>query len=319
MTVELKSISDTDLDAYFDLLNDESLATNVGSVPHPITKEWAKERLQGRKTEECAGTNLARGLYENGVLVGEVGYFDRGQGLQIGYSIHRDHRGRGLATKAVKLIVQNARDHRRTGPVGADYFLDNPASGRVLEKAGFVAVGEGTSTSSARSGHIPACVMELRGDVALSAVRPSDYEALFDHQDDLEAQAMAGGGKVFDSEPAYREHLKKVATNGSLFRTVLLEGHVAGYIASFERFGKREISYWIGRDYWGKGIASKAVALWLRQMPRPGDGLFARVAKDHPASARVLTKNGFTAFADDRYFSDIRNKNIEETIYKYTG
>jgi len=318
MRLVLKPIPDTDLDAYFDLLSDESLAKNVSSVPHPVTRAWAQKRLQGRQAEEAAGTIVARGFYAKGILVGEGGYFEQGQGLRIGYSIHRDHRARGLATQAVKLLIQAARDHRRTGPIGADYFLDNPASGRVLEKSGFVKVGESTGVSSARSGDIPSCVMVLRRDVVLSKLLDRDYPVLFNQQNDKEAQHQAAGGKGHDNALAHRAHLEKVAKGGALFRVILFEGHVAGYIASFERFGKREISYWIGREFWGKGIASKAVALWLEQMPVSTVGLYARVAKDHPASARVLLKNGFTSFADDSYFSEIRNAEVEETLYKLT-
>ena len=222
MTIEYKSIPDVDLDAYFDLLNDKSLAVTAGSVPHPITRAWAKERLQNRRAEEAAGTMADRGFYENGELVGATGYFYREQGLQIGYSIHRDHRGRGLATVAAKLAVQMARDHRRTGVIGADYFQDNPASGRVLEKAGFVRVGSSVGTSAAREGDIPSYLMELTSDIALSAVRTSDYAPLFVHQNDPKAQHQAGGGKAYTDEAAYSAHLKNVAANGSLFRTILL-------------------------------------------------------------------------------------------------
>jgi len=319
MKIEFKPIPDADLDAYFDHMNDKSLAVNAGTVPHPITKAWARERLLHRRTEEVAGNAADRGLYEDGVLVGAAGYFYRDHGLEIGYGIHRNHRGRGLATLAARLSVQLARDHRCTGPISANYFQDNPASGRVLEKTGFVRMSSDISTSAARDGDIPSYISKLEGDVALSALKESDYGALYHHQNDKEAHHQAGGGRVCEDEAAYRDYLKKAADGGGEFQTILIEGHVAGYIASFNRFKKREISYWIGREFWGKGIASKAVALWLEQVPLPGAGLFARVAKDHPASMRVLEKNGFTAFADDRYFSDIRNKNIEETVYKYGG
>jgi len=319
MTIEFKPIPDADLDAYFDLLNDKSLAANVASVPHPITRLWTQNRLLSRRKEEAAGKTVVRGLYENGILAGEAGYTcsgSHGHRLEIGYSIHRDHRCRGFATLAAKLAVQTARDHRKTGPIGADYFQDNPASGRVLEKAGFVRIGSGVGTSAARDGDIPSYIMQLCGDVALSALAESDYAVLYAQQNDEEAQYQAAGGKAFEDEAAHRAHLEKVKKSGAELKTILQEGHVAGYFASFDRFDKREISYWIGRDFCGKGIASKAVALWLEQMPLPAGGLYARVAKDHPASARVLIKNGFIAFEDDKYFSEIRDAEVEETLYK---
>jgi len=316
MDIEFKPIPDSDLDAYFDLLNDKSLAVNAGSVPHPITRDWVRKRLISRRVEETSGTIADRGLYVDGTLVGAAGYFYRERGLQIGYSIHRDHRGKGLATLAAKLSVQMARDHRRTGPIGADYFQDNPASGRVLEKLGFARTGEATGTSAGREGDIPSYLVALSGDVVLSELDKRDYPVLYQQHSDAEAQFQAAGGAAHKSEAEHTAHLERVTKGGAQIKTTLHEGHVAGYVASFNRFGKREISYWIGREFRGKGIASKAVALWLEQMPMPAGGLFARVVKDHPASARVLEKNGFTAFEDDKYFSEIRGAEVEETLYR---
>ncbi len=319
MKTEFYPIPNRDVDAYFDLLNDRSFAVNAGSVPHPITRQWAAKRLAERRGDAADGKMAECGLYEKGVLVGSAGYFYRDHGLEIGYGIHRDHRGRGLATTAAQHVIKLARDHRRTGPISANYFCDNPASGRVLAKVGFIRTGEAIGRSAAREGDIPSFIATLSGDVALSPLRDSDHAPLFAFQNDHEAHFQAGGGRVCEDEAAYRDYLGKAAAAGGMFRTILLEGAPVGYIASFDRLKKREISYWIGREHWGQGIASKAVALWLDEVPLPAGGLFARAAKDHPASARVLTKNGFTAFEDDTYFSDIRGAEVEEVLYRIGG
>ena len=74
--------------------------------------------------------------------------------------------------------------------------------------------------------------------------------------------------------------------------TILLEGQVAGSIVSFAQSGKLQVGYWIGRSYWGQGIATKALSAFLGHVKaRP---LYAHVAKHNIASLRVLEKCGFT-------------------------
>jgi RimJ/RimL family protein N-acetyltransferase len=81
-------------------------------------------------------------------------------------------------------------------------------------------------------------------------------------------------------------------------KTILFDGHVAGNTVSFEKSGEREVGYWIGRKYWGKGVATRAVSTFLGHVKtRP---LYAHVAKDNIASIRVLEKCGFKISGEDR-------------------
>jgi RimJ/RimL family protein N-acetyltransferase len=97
-------------------------------------------------------------------------------------------------------------------------------------------------------------------------------------------------------------------------KTILFEGHVTGHIASFDQSGKREITYWIGKEYWGKGIATKALSEFLdHERARP---LYARAAKDNVASLRVLEKCDFTICGHDKGFAYGRGEEIEEYILK---
>lgn len=313
---ELKPIPDEDLEAFFDLFNDEGLARNAGTVPYPIDLGWARDRLISRREKELEGEMKDRGYYEDGQLVGSAGYFLRGDDLEIGYSIHRNARGRGLATKLARLVIEMARRDRKNGVLVANYFTDNPASGRVLEKLGFVKAGIGVATSSAREGEIESQRTELRGDVALFAPVEGDFPALYAFQNDEEAQYQAGGGRVFASLEDYVDHMQTALDGGADIQTILYEGHVAGYLATFDRLGNREVSYWIGRAYWNKGIATRALKLWLETTSLPDAGLYARVMKDHPASARVLEKCGFARVGEDRFHSDIRGGDVEEYLYR---
>jgi RimJ/RimL family protein N-acetyltransferase len=88
---------------------------------------------------------------------------------------------------------------------------------------------------------------------------------------------------------------------------------VAGSVLCHAWGGEPEISYWLGREYWGKGIASQGLALFLEVVTvRP---LTARVAKDNIASIRVLEKNGFELSGDGRWYSNARGKEIEELVW----
>ena len=74
-------------------------------------------------------------------------------------------------------------------------------------------------------------------------------------------------------------------------RRIVVDGEVVGCISSFQRFGYAEISYWIDKRHWGKGIATKALAEYLLEVKeRP---IYARAAKDNIGSIRVLEKCGF--------------------------
>ena len=81
----------------------------------------------------------------------------------------------------------------------------------------------------------------------------------------------------------------------------------------YEMGGEAEISYWIGRGFWGKGIATAALQQFIQELDiRP---LHARAAADNLGSIRVLEKCGFTRTGTDRYFANARGEEIEEVIY----
>lgn len=108
-------------------------------------------------------------------------------------------------------------------------------------------------------------------------------------------------------------HWKKTVADSSVVqKTVLFNGKVAGNMVCFEQLGEREVGYWLGKEYWGKGIATRALEQFLKQIEtRP---LYAHVAKQNIASRRVLEKCGFTISGEDRSFSQILGNDIEEYI-----
>jgi RimJ/RimL family protein N-acetyltransferase len=152
------------------------------------------------------------------------------------------------------------------------------------------------------------------GDVMLRGVIDDDLAIFFNQQLDPDANYMA----AFTAEDpadraAFMAHWKKILGDDTIIKnTILFDGQVAGNIGSFEMFGERVVGYWIGQQYWGKGIATRALAAFLSLVKvRP---LFARVAKDNVASIRVLQKCGFTITGEDKGFANARGNEIEEYI-----
>lgn len=125
----------------------------------------------------------------------------------------------------------------------------------------------------------------------LRTVTEDDLPIFFEDQADPEASRMA----AFPSRDrkAFMEHWTRILLDESvLARTVVFDGRVAGNVVSFVHEGHREVGYWIGKAFWGRGIATGALASFLREeTERP---IYAGVAKHNAASIRVLEKCGFT-------------------------
>jgi RimJ/RimL family protein N-acetyltransferase len=130
----------------------------------------------------------------------------------------------------------------------------------------------------------------LADEVLLRDADESDLPGFFEHQFDPEATHMAG----FPSRErgAFMAHWSKILQNESVVKkTILYGGEVAGNIVSFLDSGERDVGYWIGREFWGRGVATRALAAFLRlEVRRP---LYAHVALHNAASIRVLQKCGF--------------------------
>ena len=136
----------------------------------------------------------------------------------------------------------------------------------------------------------------ISDSIQLRDVVESDLPILFEHQADPVANEMAAF-PARDRE-AFMAHWAKTLANGSnVVRTIVYGGEVAGMLMCFELEGKREVGYWIGREYWGKGIATGALATFLEQENRRP--LYGYVAKHNKGSQRVLEKCGFEFLEED--------------------
>ena len=124
----------------------------------------------------------------------------------------------------------------------------------------------------------------------LREVVEGDLPAFHEYECDPEAAAMA----AFPSRDrdAFMAHWAKTLTNDcALTMTIVSDCEVAGNIGCWEADGHRFVGYWIGRKFWGRGLATQALAeLVGRVEARP---LYAHVVKSNVASIRVLEKCGF--------------------------
>jgi uncharacterized protein (TIGR01244 family) len=138
---------------------------------------------------------------------------------------------------------------------------------------------------------------DLKGVVRLRDVLETDLPIFFEQQLDPEVTRMAAFPSR-DRESFMAHWAKILADDNVTVQTILFEGQVAGNIVSFEQSGKREVGYWLGKDFWSQGIATRALTGFLGQVKiRP---MYGYVAKHNLASRRVLEKCGFTLDSEEK-------------------
>jgi RimJ/RimL family protein N-acetyltransferase len=140
----------------------------------------------------------------------------------------------------------------------------------------------------------------------LRDVAESDLDVLFEHQREPEANEMA----IFPARDreSFDAHWRRILADDSVIKkTIVHEGEVAGNIGSWEQDGRRLVGYWVGQDFWGKGLATRALAEFVEEIPqRP---LHAWVATTNVGSIRVLEKCGFVQVGS-------RTTDVEELLFE---
>jgi len=122
-------------------IGDEQVVRNLGRVPWPYSLADAEAFLAMPRDPRLPTCLITERTASAPVIVGGCGLHRRQSGaVELGYWIARPHWGRGLATEAARAVIDIARALRLPA-IEAGHFLDNPASGRVLEKLGFRATG----------------------------------------------------------------------------------------------------------------------------------------------------------------------------------
>lgn len=188
----------------------------------------------------------------------------------------------------------------------------------VLHAVGHLTGGEALEFRY-RSGPDPGFECQAGRSLELRRVEDADLELFFVHLQDPVAAVMAAFVAPDRSDrAAFDARWARIRADAAFTtRTILSSGKVAGHVASFAREGQLEVTYWVDRKVWGRGIASGALELFLGEMRvRP---LHARAAADNTASIRVLEKCGFIRTGTEAGFAAARGEQIEELLLRLDG
>ena len=145
-----------------------------------------------------------------------------------------------------------------------------------------------------------------------------DPETLFIFQTNPEGTQMT----AFTSEnPSDKSaYLKKwsarIERTDVFMQTTRVEERIVGSVVHFNMMGETNVSYWIDREFWGKGIATEALQKFIQKTD--SSPLFARVAFDNIGSQRVLEKCGFERVGTETGFANGRRQEIREFVYRLT-
>lgn len=154
--------------------------------------------------------------------------------------------------------------------------------------------------------------------IALRMITDTDLDAIFEFIRDPDSVHMAAfTAEDPDDRTAFDSHMAKVMGSPEITnRAVTSDDRLVGTIAAFPLEGVMEVTYWIDRSFWGRGVASRALELLLHEVPvRP---IRPRVASDNIGSLRVLHKVGFKAIGTEVSYAAARGAAIEETILEHS-
>ena len=312
--VEIATSSvDEDEEVGFGTVRSESLFTDV----HRLSAAWRAPN--NVRAEEVLVAEL------QGRIVGCVTVEDRGEVLElINIDVSRERQGQGIGTRMVRLIEERARgEGKRAVTLGTS----RNAAGVAWKSLpwwlsrGYHITGEeenewtrsiGPGTREIRMEK----TIPRRIEVSLRDVAETDLPIFFDFQRDSAANYMAAfTTRDPTDKEAFAAHWNRILNDDRvLVKTIVFDGHVVGSVATFvdKEFGKPEVTYWIGKEYWGMGLATYALTRFLRDVTvRP---IYGRAAKDNVASIRVLEKCGFRMFGQSKGFANARGAVVEEVI-----
>lgn len=150
----LRPFEHEDAPALARLFNDPAVAMGVCSAPLPFTLLHASARILMVRAREAAGKDFVWGVEDmEGQLIGTLGLTQTSpDSFRLGYAYARSQWGKGVASEAMTSVIDWASRHLSGTDIYAEVFDDNPASARVLTKAGFIHTGQSARFSLARDG-----------------------------------------------------------------------------------------------------------------------------------------------------------------------
>ena len=142
------------------------VARRTARIPHPYPKGSADRFIYGAREANSLGRDLTLALAPlnaPGKAIGAISLEHRGaERLMLGYALAPEVWGRGFATEAVVAVIGTAFALSHIGEIEASVQVDNAASQRVLEKAGFSHDGRALRGAPARGAMVECDVFSYK-------------------------------------------------------------------------------------------------------------------------------------------------------------
>ncbi len=162
----LRPWREEDSESLFKYASDPEVGPRAGWPPHLSLEEsrrvikeifgndhtWA---IELRETSEAIGCMCLYPYGESNIPIGE-------DDVEVGYWVARPYWNRGICTEALKEMIHYCFNVKGCHTIWSDFFVDNPASGRVMQKCGFRDTGQLNRCSQLyRGGERPVKIMRL--------------------------------------------------------------------------------------------------------------------------------------------------------------
>lgn len=165
-------------------------------------------------------------------------------------------------------------------------------------------------------------VEKMTGEVRLRPLEERDISAVFALRFEEEGAALAGVEGEFLPEEQFHAAMKAQITadpTSATVHVILVGGEFAGYVGVFKLpKGGWQVSYWIARPFWRKGVGSRAVRDLLNSLPVQvvGQPLFAAVIEGNQASLRILECNGFKRYGSRSFHSAAHGEERQQILLR---
>ena len=160
----LRPLRRDDAQAIATKINSYEISKNLARVPFPYVLADAEEFLDWAfALDQRSAFRVITLKSAPRELIGLISYdwVDAKQHSELGYWLVQEHWGKGLMTEAARAMVNHAFDVTGLEQLSSCYFLENPASGKVLARAGFSETGSCKSASRSRGEEVPVMTVRL--------------------------------------------------------------------------------------------------------------------------------------------------------------
>ena len=322
----LRCLQEDDAPHFVELAGDYEVSKMTLNIPHPYSNDDAIQFIKGSIEAWEKGERYAFAIVqkETDSFMGVIGIHPemRHSRAEVGYWIGVPYWGQGYMTEALQRVIQFGFETLNLNRIQASHRTDNPASGRVMEKAGMQY--EGTLRQMMiRDGEFT--------DISYRSILREDYNQAIERDNLLKPYTLEGDTLFMRPiEEGDIPTIAKLANNATIANNTFVphpysKGNAIEFVNTArngwkngteyifavcsketdqfmgamglhlqERHNLAEVGYWLGEPYWGKGYATQALRL-IVQFGFEQVGL-NRIQAGHfthnPASGRVMVKVG---------------------------